>query len=137
VIKRSKVEIIDSSEDEEERVSYCKECLKYNVQVPLKNRLYPEGQIAVDSNNWLQCYNCGSIFAADQVQKEPTIKDIVVKIDNPHDIAKNQFLGVDRRKISRLKKNQEIDNEYETINDEELKGELINREIQLISYSET
>ena len=130
--ERSKPQIMDFTEDEKEEVRYCKRCLEFNVHSPLKNRLYENNQVEIDHENWLQCHHCGSIFAVNEVMREATIKDVIEKIDNPHEISKNQFLGVNpRRKKNRL----EQEDEYEEIKERELVAELRNGS-ELISYSE-
>ena len=48
IIKRSKIEIVDFSDDEfkddEKNISLCKHCLSFGFSVPLRNRIYPEGE---------------------------------------------------------------------------------------------
>lgn len=132
MIERSKPEIMDFSEDETEEIRYCKRCLEFNVYFPLKNRLYKNNEVEIDHENWLQCYSCGSIFAVNEVQKEATIKDVIEKIDNAHEISKNQFLGVNPRK---RKNRLEQQDEYEDIKEPELRAEL-KRGSELISYFE-
>lgn len=132
MIRRSGIEIIDFTEYDE-NIRYCKSCLEYGFQVALKNRLYENNQIAVDHEDWLQCYQCGSIYSVNEVQQEAKIKDVVEKIENPLDIAKNEFLGVDSRKSARKKRERKHD--YDWIKDEDLKRELRKGAI-LESYSE-
>lgn len=130
--ERSGIGIVDFTEDEKEEVRYCKRCLEFNVYSPLRNRLYENNQVEIDHENWLQCYSCGFIYAVNEVQREATIKDVVEKIDDAHEIAKNQFLGVNpRKKRNRLKQ----EDEYEDIKEPELKAELRNGS-ELIDYSE-
>jgi hypothetical protein len=130
-IERSEIGIMDFTEEQEE-IRYCKKCLEFNVYSPLKNRLYENNQVAIDHENWLQCYSCGSIYAVNEVQREATIKDVIEKIDNAHEIGKHEFLGVNpRKKRNRLQQ----DDEYEDIKEPELKAELRNGS-ELISYSE-
>lgn len=124
---------MDFSEDKEEEIRYCKKCLEFDIHCPLKNRLYENNQVEIDHENWLQCHHCGSIYAVNEVQKEPMIKDVIEKIDNASEIAKNQFLAVDPRK--RRNRLQQQDDEYEDIKEPELKAELRNGS-ELISYSE-
>lgn len=131
--ERSKPQIIDFSEDEREAVRYCKRCLEFNVYSALKNRLYKNNQVEIDLENWLQCYSCGSIFSVNEVKREASIKDVIEKIDNAHEIAKSQFLGVNpRRKKNRL----EQEDEYEDIKEQDLKNAL-RKGSTLLSYSES
>ena len=83
LIHRPSISTVDFYEESHEKISYCSHCLEYNIQVPLKNRIYPEGQpIPVDHDSWVQCHECGSIFSVNEIQKEPTIKNIVEKLRN-------------------------------------------------------
>ena len=90
MIRRSRAEIVDFSEKEDEKISYCKECLKFGFSVPLKNRIYPNNEpIPVDHENWLQCYECGTIVPVYEIEKEASIKDVVETSDNPFDTGKD------------------------------------------------
>jgi hypothetical protein len=129
--ERSEIGIMDFSEDEKEEVRYCKRCLEFNVYSPLKNRLYENNQAEIDHENWLQCYSCGSIYSINEVQKEPMIKDIIEKIDNAHEMSKNQFLGFNPRK----RRNRLEQDEYEDIKEPELRAQLRSGST-LIEYSE-
>jgi hypothetical protein len=134
--RRPKVGVIDFSDDEfgeDEPKSYCKHCLEYGFQVPLQNRIYPEGEpVPADKDQWKQCLDCGSIYAAYELEKESQIKNVVETIDSPFDSGV-EFLGVDSRKSSRKKRKQ--DDDYDYINDEDLKREL-KKGSKLLSYSE-
>ncbi len=103
--RKSRLGIVDFSEDkEDEKISYCKECLKYGFSVPLKNRIYLNEPIPPDHESWKMCHECGLIVAVYEIEKEASIKDVVETVDNPFDIAKNSFLGIDSRKAR--KKNE-------------------------------
>ncbi len=81
--------------------------LEYGFLVPLKNRIYPEGQpIPSDSDQFLQCYECGLVVPIYEFEKESSIKDVVETSDNPFDIAKNSFLGIDSRKARKKARNK-------------------------------
>ena len=57
------------------KFSYCKECLKFGFSVPLKNRIYPDNEpIPADHENWLQCYECGTIVPVYEIEKESQLK---------------------------------------------------------------
>jgi hypothetical protein len=60
----------------------------------------------MDHEKWKQCYQCGSIYAVNELQKESEIKDVVEKIDNPQDIGKNEFLAIDVRKTANKRRLQ-------------------------------
>jgi hypothetical protein len=132
-----KVGVVDFNDysENERRVSYCRKCLEYGFRIPLKNRLYPKGQpIPPDNENWLQCYQCGDIVPIYEKQNEPVIQDFVETVDNPFDIAKDEFLVVDSRKArTRDRKKKEM---FGDINDPDLKRELASGQTKLISYTE-
>ena len=89
LIRRSHSEIIDFNEgddNDDEKISYCKHCLEYNLKVPLKNRIYPNNEpIPVDHENYRQCHECGLIVPVYELEKESSIKDVVETSDNPFD----------------------------------------------------
>lgn len=97
-IERSEIGIMDFTEDGKEEIRFCKRCLEFNVHSVLRNRLYENNQIEIDHENWIQCYSCGSVYAVNEVQKEPMIKDVIEKINNAHEISMNQFLVVNPKK---------------------------------------
>ncbi len=102
--RKSRAEIVDFSEKEVEKFSYCKHCLEYNIKVPLKNRIYPNNEpTPVDHENYLQCYECGTIVPVYEIEKEASIKDVVSTTDNPFDSGKD-FQGIDSRKARSKKK---------------------------------
>jgi hypothetical protein len=133
LLRRSRVGIIDFNDaDDDEKISYCKNCLKYGFHVPLRNRIYPDNEpIPVDHSNFLQCHECGLIVPIYELERDSKIQDAVSVSDNPFNDGKS-FLGIDSRKLSK-KKRRQLD--YDYINDEELKREL-RKGSTLISYSE-
>ena len=141
-IKRSHIEIVDFSEgdyiddNDDCKKSYCKHCLEYGFKVPLKNRIYQNEPIPVDYDQWRQCHECGLIIPIYELQKESEIKDVVETVENPFDIAKNEFLGTDST-ISAKKRSRQKDRqkELDDIKDDDLKRELASGNT-LISYSE-
>jgi hypothetical protein len=136
---RRHVGMVDFSDDEftdtEQKTALCRHCKEYGFSVPLKNRIYPQGEpIPADHDQWTQCGDCGSIYAVYELEKESSIKDVLEITENPHDVSKNQFLGVDSRSARRkARKNKEL---FGDIQDSDLKRELASGQ-QLISYSES
>jgi hypothetical protein len=129
---------VDFSSDEDEKISYCKHCLKFGFMVQLKNRIYPDNEpIPVDHENWLQCHECGEIVPVYELEKEATIKDVVETVDNPFDIG-TSFLGIDSRTSigNNARKKRDRQKALEDIKDPDLKRELASGQTQLISYSE-
>jgi hypothetical protein len=131
---------VDFSDNDEQPKSYCKECLKFGFFVPLKNRIYPEGeQIPIDHENWKQCHECGSIVPVYELEKESSIKDVVETVDNPFDVG-TSFLGIDSRTSvggKNARRKRERQKEFDAIKDPDLKRELASGQTQLISYSES
>jgi hypothetical protein len=131
---------VDFSDNDEQPKSYCKECLKFGFFVPLKNRIYPEGeQIPIDHENWKQCHECGLIVPIYELEKEASIKDVVEIVENPFDIGKS-FLGIDNRTSAsgkNARKKRERQMALDDIKDPDLKRELASGQTQLISYSES
>jgi hypothetical protein len=140
LIRRSNPEIIDFSENEKDKISYCKECLKFGFYVPLRNRIYPNNEpMPVDHDQWKQCHECGSIVPIYELEKEASIKDVVETVDNPFDIG-TSFLGIDNRTSvagKNARKKRERQKQLDGIKDPDLKRELASGQTRLISYSES
>ncbi|MDW0294638.1 MAG: hypothetical protein QN718_11265 [Nitrososphaeraceae archaeon] len=139
MIRRSRAGIVDFSEKEDEKISYCKECLKFGFSVPLKNRMYPNNEpMPVDHENWLQCHECGEIVPIYEIEKESSIRDVVETVDNPFDIG-TSFLGIDSRSVGgkKARKKKERQRQLDDINDPDVKRELASGQIRLISYKES
>jgi hypothetical protein len=119
--------------------SYCKHCLSFGFTVPLKNRIYPNNEpIPPDSDQFLQCHECGLIVPIYELEKEAEIKNLVEVVETPFDSAKNEFLGIDSRtsiggKDARKKKQRQ--KELEDIKDDEVRRE-VSKGNTLISYIE-
>ena len=114
-------------------MSYCKHCLDYGFQVPLGNRIYPEGEPKpADADQWKQCVDCGTIYPIHELEKKATITDVVETAERPFDSGKD-FLGIESRKLRKMQRKQQDD--YDYINDEDLKREL-RKGSKLLSYSE-
>jgi hypothetical protein len=140
-IRRSHIEIVDFGEgdyiddNDDTKKSYCKHCLEYGFKVPLKNRIYQNEPIPVDHDQWRQCHECGLIVPVYELQKESEIKDVVETVENPFDIAKNEFLGIDSRASAKKRKTQrDKQKELDDIKDPDLKRELGGAQTHLISY---
>jgi hypothetical protein len=91
-----------------------------------------------DNPLWKQCHECGLIVPVYELQKESQIKDVVETVENPFDIAKNEFLGIDKRTSvggKNARKKRERQKELDDIKDDDLKRELAKGNT-LISYIE-
>lgn len=140
-IKRSNIEIVDFNEgdytddNDDTKKSYCKHCEQYGFKIPLKNRIYSEGPIPPDHDQFRQCHECGTIVPVYELEKEAPIKDVVETSDNAFDIGKNEILGVDSRSAKRRKRLKDKQQDFDYINDDDLKREM-KKGSTLISYSE-
>ena len=137
MIRRSRAEIVDFSEKEDEKISYCKECLKFGFSVPLKNRIYQNEPMPVDHENWLQCYECGTIVPVYEIEKEASIKDVIETSDNPFDIG-TSILGIDSKTSiggKNARKKRDRQKQLDEIKETDLKADLAKGNT-LISYSE-
>ena len=105
----------------DEKISYCKHCLKFGFQVRLKNRIYPDNEpIPVDHDQWFQCHECGAIVPVYEIEKEATIKDVIETIDNPFDMANSpMFLGVDNRATQRRKEKKPRSKRFKSLEEHE------------------
>jgi hypothetical protein len=137
--RRSLVEIVDFSEDDNDSIkTCCKNCLKFGFMVQLKNRIYPDNEpILVDHDQWRQCMECGTIVPVYEIEKESSIKEVVETTDSPFDIAKNSFLGVDNRTSIGGKNVRKKNEMFADINDPDLKRELASGQTRLISYTQS
>jgi hypothetical protein len=119
--------------------SYCKHCLSFGFTVPLKNRVYPNNEpIPHDSDQFLQCHECGLIVTIYDLEKEASIKNLVETVDNPFDSVKNEFLGIDSRtSIGRknARKKRERQKQLDDIKDDEVRRQ-VSKGNTLISYIE-
>lgn len=127
------IEFSDDEFKEDDEVRFCPHCLDYGFKEKLGPKiLMPQEPRPVDYENWLQCVSCGTVYATHEVTKESEIKDVVETIDSPFDSGV-EFLGIDSRKSRNKKRKQDDDFDY--INDEDLKREL-KKGSKLLSYSE-
>jgi hypothetical protein len=139
ITRRSRAGIVDFSEDkEDEKISYCKNCLEYGFSVPLKNRIYPNNEpVPVDHENYKQCYECGLIVPVYELEKESKLQDVIEVTNNPFDQGKD-FLGIDKRTSvggKNARKKRERQRQLDDINDDDVKRELAKGHT-LLSYTE-
>ena len=137
-IKRSSIEIVDFNDEEfkdSDEKNFCPDCKDYGFQVPLRNRIYPEGeQVPEDERaKWKMCFDCGLIVPVYELERESKIKDTVDTVESPFELG-SDFLGVDSRKLGKKKK-KDKDMELDYIKDEQLKQELRHGST-LLNYSE-
>ena len=65
------------SKDEEKKIRFCSRCEGLGVYVRLGPRILEIGQSKpADHDHWLQCHNCGTVYAKHEVKIEPEIGPI-------------------------------------------------------------
>jgi hypothetical protein len=76
--KKETYGIIDT-EEENEAISYCQRCLKFNVYSILQERVYLPGEVTIEHEreNRKQCHNCCQIVPIYEVKKESKLQDFV------------------------------------------------------------
>jgi hypothetical protein len=103
-----------------------------------KKRIYPQGEpVPVDYYNFLQCYECDSVYEVYELEKESQIKDVVETVDNPFDIGIS-FPGIDKRTSvggKNARKKRERQKQLDDITDDDVKRALAKGHT-LLSYSE-
>jgi hypothetical protein len=120
------------SKDEERKVRFCSRCEGYGIQSVLKGRILGVGESRpADYDHWLQCHNCGQVYAKHEVKIEAEIGPI--KDAGPKGkirVEKKPKQRVGRGSNPRLSSTR---NKWE-IKDEELKAELKHGSV-LLAYS--
>ncbi len=115
-----------------------------NVRSVLGNRIYfpdKSGDIVIppDTDNWRQCYECGSIYPRYNVKQESELVDVVEALHNPHGFGNGVIVGVgeahkfDRTGMRQYKRKRKQDLSY--IKDDDLRREL-EKGSKLISYED-
>jgi hypothetical protein len=103
-------------DEEREELMFCSTCAANGVMSKLKQRLYldDKGKLLPpppDSEDWLQCWECGLVLPAREVKKQGTISGIsgVETAENPFD-NKSVILGNDsKNRYQKLKKKKDRD----------------------------
>ena len=81
----------------------CPHCLEYEIHNKLKPRILKKGeQRPPDYEQFIQCWECGTVYPLHQTFVEPEIKDSVETTDNPFD-NESTFLSTDSRATQRKK----------------------------------
>lgn len=88
----------DDESDIDHITSYCEKCNSYGFLSELGPRIYPEGQpIPHDSDNWLQCYRCGTIISTVHAKHENEFGTIIDPPENIHESKKVTLLPIHPR----------------------------------------
>ncbi|MGI0021981.1 MAG: hypothetical protein ACRD9Q_03870 [Nitrososphaeraceae archaeon] len=124
--KKETCGIIDA-EEENEAISYCQRCLKFNVYSILQERIYLPDEVTNehDRENWKQCHNCGQIVPIYAAKKESKLQDFVELSSNPFEQDKSILgLGNKKPKSSYERQRQKLLEGIEKEKDEDIKREL-------------
>ena len=135
--------IIDSEDFGRTRKApqYCTRCLEWGMRERLGPRLYPvDSKVSqAEKDNWLQCSNCGKVYAKYEVKQEGQLEPIKEAIQNPFDLEKDQIQGVgqsrrfDRSGITQARKKKKQD--LSEVKDPELRREIAQGS-ELLEYHE-
>jgi len=76
-----RVALVDYPEEEE--ISYCRNCLIFGFHIPLKNRIYGKDEVVPqeERDRWVQCYQCGSVFAAHEQVRTQECGDVLLVME--------------------------------------------------------
>jgi hypothetical protein len=125
-----------------ERIRFCSRCDDmFGVQARLGPRIMPLDESTgkpkpkpSDYELWLECRNCGTIYAKHDTKVEAVIEPLVQTKTNPFD--KGKILSIGPRKKGKRGNNPRLKSTRDDIKDEDLKIELKDG-VVLISYSST
>ena len=122
-IKRREIRILESDE-EKEHISYCQNCLEYDVHSVLGERIQLPGEIVTaDKDNWKQCHNCGTIYPKYEAKMESEIENVVETSTNLFDEGKS-IIGLGDKRKKKENKFEKIKERIEKEKDEDFKAEL-------------
>ena len=90
--------------DEEPEPLYCPYCSKVHITVVLQPRVFENGELPHDADDWLQCYRCGKTVHINQGKEEGEFAPIVDLYETPYDTSANIEIVGKRKHVDRLKK---------------------------------
>jgi len=136
------VSALTSHSDDKDKQRFCQRCEDlFQVHARLGPRIMPLDDATgkpkpkpSDYNLWLECRNCGTIYAKHETKVEPVLEPIVEAQTNP--FGKSKIQGIEKRKKARGRGNNPRIKQREEIKDEDLKRELKDGSV-LLSYSST
>jgi hypothetical protein len=124
------ISIVDYYEGDEEHNVYCSHCWDYGFEVKLGPRILEKGEpVPPDHDQWLQCYECGTIYPIYEVKHESKIEDFVQPVDNPFDLANGpMFLSTSERRTKgsyqKRRNKRDRQKELDSITDPEIRREV-------------
>ncbi|MDP9197086.1 MAG: hypothetical protein M3O24_00785 [Thermoproteota archaeon] len=128
------------SKEDKEKIRFCQRCEDlFRVQAVLGPRIMPLDDPGKpipkphDYDLWLECRNCGTVYAKHETKVEPTIEPVVDAKTSP--FSKSTIRGITNKKKRQRGTNPRI-NTRDEITDDDVKRELKAGRI-LVSYSST
>jgi hypothetical protein len=130
------------AKEDKERTRFCSRCEEmFGVQARLGPRIMPLDEATgkpkpkpSDYDLWLECRNCGTVYAKHDTKVEAVIEPLVQTKTSPFDKGKIQ--GIGQRKKGKRGNNPRL---KPTTNRDDIKDEDLKRELkdgaQLVSYS--
>ena len=100
--KKDPISYIDFNEDEPEPI-YCPYCEKVGVKYKLQDRVYDDGELPSDADQWTQCHRCGRIIPVYATKDDPEYGPVFDLVETPFDSG-SQFAGVHNRSGKKKKK---------------------------------
>lgn len=82
----------------------CPHCLEYEIHNKLKPRILKKGeQRPPDYEQFIQCWECGTVYPLHQTFVEPEIKDSLETVKSPFESNESVFISTDSRATQRRK----------------------------------
>ena len=99
----------DDDESDIDHITYCEKCQSYGFLSELGPYIYPDNlPIPHDSDNWLQCYRCGTIISKVHAKHENEFGTIIDPPENIHDSQKVTLLPLHPRSKTYDRKKESI-----------------------------
>lgn len=98
----------DFEREKEKPIKLCPICREIGLYYKLGPKVIMPGETrSVDYENWLQCYNCGTVYGLYETQTESELRRFAETTTNPHN-EKKVILGANpkrgKRKLTPLQK---------------------------------
>jgi hypothetical protein len=131
------------SRKNEDKISYCQDCLNVGVLSQLKHRIYLDenGKItnpAPDADKWRQCWTCGVIIGIYEAKQEVELDTLTEPRDNPFKFGNSPVMTGESRKIDKTGKTQrkrKFKQDLDQYKEEDIKDAL-RKGSKLMSYEE-
>jgi hypothetical protein len=122
------------SKEDKPKIRYCSRCEEgYGLLSRLGPKILGVGESRpADYEHWIQCHNCGQVYAKHEVKIEPELEPI----KQPSDGKQGKIQGIGKKKGRGRGNNPRIKATRDDIKDEDLKRELKDGAV-LVSYSST